>query len=215
VATGGLLALIAAVACHSALAQAPAAAPTDSARPLYGAADVRFMQGMISHHAQALAMVALIPDHTTRQDMRLLGKRIEISQRDEIGLMQHWLEDRHQEVPTVDAHHMASMPGMQMPGGMLMPGMLTPEQMDQLAKASGPQFDRLFLEGMIRHHQGALTMVSQLFGTNGAGQEAEAFRFASDVDADQRAEIRRMQAMLDAMTTEARGQKPEAGGSHP
>jgi uncharacterized protein (DUF305 family) len=215
VATGGLLALIAAVACQSALGQAPAAAPTDSVRPLYGAADVRFMQGMISHHAQALAMVALIPDHSTREDMRLLGKRIEISQRDEIGLMQRWLADRHQEVPTVDAHHMASMPGMQMPGGMLMPGMLTPEQMDQLAKATGPQFDRLFLEGMIRHHQGALTMVSQLFATNGAGQEAESFRFASDVDADQRAEIRRMQAMLDAMTTEARGQKPEARESHP
>lgn len=202
-ATGGLLAVIAVVAWHSASGQAPAASPTDSARPLYGAADVRFMQGMISHHAQALAMVALIRDHSTREDMRLLGKRIAISQRDEIGLMQHWLSDRHQEVPTVDAQHMTSMPGMPMKG-MLMPGMLTPEQMDQLAKATGPEFDRLFLEGMIRHHQGALTMVSQLFATNGAGQEAEAFRFASDVDADQRAEIRRMQAMLDAMTTEAK-----------
>ena len=156
------------------------------------------MQGMISHHAQALAMVALIPDRTTRQDMRLLGKRIEISQRDEIGLMQHWLEDRHQQVPTVDAHDMVSMPGMPMHGA-LMPGMLTDEQMAALAKAKGPEFDRLFLEGMIRHHQGALTMVSQLFGTKGAGQEAEAFRFASDVDADQRAEIARMQGLLNAM----------------
>jgi uncharacterized protein (DUF305 family) len=207
VATGGLLALIAVVLCRSASAQgAPAPPPADSPRPLYGAADVRFMQGMISHHAQALAMVALIPDHSSREDMRLLGKRIEISQRDEIGLMQHWLSDRHQAVPTVDAQHITSMPGMQMKG-MLMPGMLTPEQMDQLAKAKGPEFDRLFLEGMIRHHQGALTMVSQLFATNGAGQEAEAFRFASDVDADQRAEIRRMQAMLDAT--------PPAGAHHP
>jgi uncharacterized protein (DUF305 family) len=203
-ATRGLLAVFAVVLCRSASAQgAPAAPQTDSTRPLYGAADVRFMQGMIAHHAQALAMVALIPERTTRQDMHLLGKRIEISQRDEIGLMQHWLADRHQDVPTVDAQHMTSMPGMQMQG-TLMPGMLTPEQMAQLAKAKGPEFDRLFLEGMIRHHEGALTMVSQLFGTNGAGQEAEAFRFASDVDADQRAEIRRMQGMLNAMPAEAK-----------
>ena len=213
--TGGLLAVIAVVACHAASGQAPPASPTDSARPpLYGAADVRFMQGMITHHAQALAMVALIADHSTREAMRLLGKRIEISQRDEIGLMRHWLSgpspgsaDRGCPAYGVDARHADE-------GGMLMPGMLTPEQMDQLAKAKGPEFDRLFLEGMIRHHEGALTMVSQFFGTNGAGQEAEMFRFASDVDADQRAEIQRMRAMLDAMT-EARGQKPEARDSHP
>jgi uncharacterized protein (DUF305 family) len=213
--TLAVLAVIALVVCQPAYGQstpagarpgtggdssrAPASAPqSDGARPLYSPADVRFMQGMIAHHAQALAMVALIPPRTSRQDMHLLGKRIEISQRDEISLMQHWLEDRHQEVPKVDAHHVALMPGMQMQGA-LMPGMLTDEQMAQLAKATGPDFDRLFLEGMIRHHEGALVMVSHLFDTNGAGQEAEAFRFASDVDADQRAEIRRMRAMLDAM----------------
>jgi uncharacterized protein (DUF305 family) len=222
-ATLGALALAAVVVCQPASAQATAGGAradtspqashavavvpkSDSARrPLYVEGDVRFMQGMIAHHAQALAMVALIPDRTPRQDMHLLGKRIEISQRDEISLMQHWLEDRHQEVPKVDAQHMVSMPGMEM--GTLMPGMLTDEQMAQLAKASGPDFDRLFLEGMIRHHQGALVMVAHLFDTKGAGQEAEAFRFASDVDADQRAEIRRMQAMLDAM--------PATGTHHP
>jgi uncharacterized protein (DUF305 family) len=170
----------------------------------YGPADVHFMQGMIAHHAQALVMVALIPSHTTNQQIHLVGQRIEISQKDEIGLMQRWLGDRHEPAPTVDSNHVAHMPddqmaGMQMPGStsMMMPGMLTEAQLAQLAQAKGPAFDRLFLEDMIRHHEGALTMVAALLHTNGAGQDPEIFRFAADVDADQRAEIRRMHAMLD------------------
>jgi uncharacterized protein (DUF305 family) len=120
--------------------------------------------------------------------MRKLGLRIEVSQADEIKMMQHWLQARGQEVPGPHAMHMH--------GATLMPGMLTPEEMQRLAEAKGPEFDRLFLEGMIKHHGGALTMVHDLFATAGAGQESEIFGFASDVDADQRMEIDRMDAML-------------------
>jgi uncharacterized protein (DUF305 family) len=162
-------------------------------------ADVQFMQGMIAHHAQALAMVALIPDHTTRQELQLIGQRIKISQTDEISLMQHWLEDNHEPVPTVDAKDVAHMPGME-GMTMMMPGMLTPEQMTQLAQAKGPEFDRLFLQGMIRHHEGAIAMVQTLLATPGAAQRAAVFTFANDASADQRAEIKRMQSVLNTIT---------------
>jgi uncharacterized protein (DUF305 family) len=166
--------------------------------------DVQFMQGMIAHHAQALAMVALIAGHTTRPELQAIGLRIKISQQDEIAFMQRWLQDRHQVVPTIDANEVAHMPAMSMPGmqmsdgTMMMPGMMTPAQMTQLAAATGPAFDRLFLEGMIRHHEGALTMVKNLLATTGAAQAPEVFTFASDADADQRAEIKRMRSVLDA-----------------
>lgn len=189
----GLFAAGPAVAGSTAFAQAanaPASAPNDTA-------DVHFMQGMIMHHAQAIQMVSLIADHTTRPEMPLLGQRIAISQRDEIRMMRTWLQDHHETAPDTTGH-MAAMPGMAM-GDMLMPGMLTPAQMAALAAAKGPAFDRLFLQGMIHHHEGALAMVKRLFGTNGAAQTSEIFRFASDVDADQRAEIKRMQALLDGM----------------
>jgi uncharacterized protein (DUF305 family) len=172
-------------------------------------ADVAFMQGMIAHHAQALAMVALIHDHTTRPELQLIGQRIRISQQDEIAWMQHWLQNRHQTVPTIDSNdvaHMvgAPMPGMQMTGTtMMMPGMMTPQQMTALAQATGPAFDRLFLEGMIRHHEGAIAMVKDLLATPGAAQAPEVFTFASDADADQRAEIKRMRTVLDALTSGA------------
>lgn len=156
----------------------------------YTPADVAFMQGMIGHHAQALEMAALLPARTSREDMRLLARRIEVSQADEITMMQQWLEARRQKLPDAHAHHMR--------GATLMPGMLTAEEMDRLAGASGAHFDRLFLEGMIKHHEGALTMVHDLFSQDGAGQESEIFAFASDVDADQRMEIDRMRGMLGA-----------------
>jgi len=157
-------------------------------------ADIKFMQGMIGHHAQAIEMVALIPTHTTRDELRLLGQRIDISQRDEIQMMQDWLAARHQLVPGVNAIHQHD--------AALMPGMLTDDEMRRLADAKGPEFDRLFLEGMIKHHEGALTMVKNLFATPGAGQDVAIFSFASDVDADQRMEIERMGAMLDAILKE-------------
>ena len=152
------------------------------------AADVRFMQGMIHHHAQALDMTALVPTRTSTEDMKKLAQRIEISQADEIKMMQHWLEVHHQQVPSEHAHHMPRAP--------LMPGMLTPAEMEHLATLKGAAFDRQFLEGMIKHHGGALTMVQELFATPGAGQATEIFAFASDIDADQRMEIDRMGAML-------------------
>jgi len=160
----------------------------------YIGADIKFMQGMIGHHAQAVEMVALIPTHTTREDLRLLGQRIDISQNDEIKMMQQWLQARRQQVPGVNAIHMH--------GATLMPGMLTEEEMSRLSQAKGLEFDRLFLEGMIKHHEGALTMVRELFATPGAGQDVAIFSFASDVDADQRMEIERMGGMLDAILKE-------------
>jgi uncharacterized protein (DUF305 family) len=162
--------------------------------------DVAFMQGMIAHHAQALAMVALIPTHTTRQEIQLIGERIKISQQDEIALMQHWLQSHHEPVTVVDSNHIAHMPGME-GMTMMMPGMLTPDQMTQLAQAKGPAFDRLFLEGMIRHHEGAIKMVKDLLAIPGAGQAPEVFTFASGADADQRAEILRMRSVLNAITS--------------
>jgi uncharacterized protein (DUF305 family) len=160
-------------------------------RPRHTAADARFMQHMIGHHAQALEMTKLVPSRTRREDMRLLAQRIDVSQRDEIGLMRQWLQQRREEVPSPEAHHHAAMGH-----APLMPGMLTAAQLEQLTKASGTEFDRLFLENMIRHHEGALTMVKDLFATPGGMQETETYRFATDVEADQRAEIARMRALL-------------------
>ena len=151
------------------------------------------MQGMIMHHAQAVEMTALIDSHSQNKDLHSLGSRISRSQSDEIAMMKRWLTMRGE--PT--SHAMHSMPGMDMSSHqMLMPGMLTEKQMAALRKARGKEFDRLFLTGMIQHHNGALIMVKELFDTAGAGQDAELFNFATDVDSGQRAEIKIMQTML-------------------
>jgi uncharacterized protein (DUF305 family) len=156
-------------------------------------ADVKFMQDMIMHHAQAVEMTALIDSHSNNKELHTLGARISRSQADEIKFMQRWLATRG-EPAAPPMHH---MPGMDMSShSMLMPGMLTPKQMEALRKAKGAEFDRLFLEGMIQHHTGALTMVKDLFDTAGAGQDAELFNFTTEVDSGQRAEIRIMQTML-------------------
>lgn len=159
--------------------------------------DVQFVQGMIHHHAQALVMTALLPSRSQTEAMRLLAERITVSQRDEIGLMQRWLTTRHANVP----HPPVTLEQSDEHAGhaMMMPGMLSAEEIRQLAAASGVEFDRLFLTFMIRHHEGALTMVIDLFATPGAGQDSWIYQFASDVDADQRAEIARMRQMLAAM----------------
>ena len=155
-------------------------------------ADAQFMQGMIMHHAQAVEMTALIESSTQNKELRLLGARISHSQSEEIKFMKRWLETRGESTSLP----MPEMPGMDMSQPMLMPGMLTPKQMQALKKAKGAEFDRLFLTGMIQHHGGALIMVKDLFDTAGAGQDAELFNFATDVDSGQRAEIRIMQNML-------------------
>jgi uncharacterized protein (DUF305 family) len=155
----------------------------------YTADEARFMQRMIAHHAQALEMTALLAARTSREDMQLLGKRIDLSQADEIQMMREWLHVRG--VPLSSEH------GPHSHDGAVMPGMLTAEEMRRLADATGGEFDRLFLELMIKHHEGALIMVDELFATPGAGQQSEIFTFASDVEADQRIEIDRMSVMLE------------------
>jgi uncharacterized protein (DUF305 family) len=166
---------------------------TRAALPSHSQADTEFMQGMIMHHAQAVEMTTLIESHTQNKELRSLGARISRSQSDEIKFMKRWLTARGE--PTSLA--MPEMPGMDMSTHtMLMPGMLTAKQMDALKKAKGEEFDRLFLTGMIQHHNGALIMVKDLFENAGAGQDAELFNFATDVDSGQRAEIRIMQTML-------------------
>jgi uncharacterized protein (DUF305 family) len=154
------------------------------------------MTGMISHHAQAVLMGGWAPSHGASPALRALCERIDVGQRDEIAFMQRWLRERHEMVADADprGRTMAEMPGMDHP--MLMPGMLTPEQLAQLDHARGTEFDRLFLKFMIQHHQGAITMVEQLFSANGAAQDGYVFKFASDVNADQTTEIDRMNLML-------------------
>ena len=168
--------------------------------PPLSRADVEFMQGMIMHHGQAIEMTALIASHTENKDLQSLGARISRSQSDEITFMKRWLAARGELISTA----MPGMPDMDTQGHTmaLMPGMLTADQMVALRKAKGPEFDRLFLTGMIQHHHGALTMVKDLFDTAGAGQDAEMFDFATDADNSQRAEIKIMQSMLEKKTSE-------------
>jgi len=185
-----------------------AKAKADSARYPYTEADVNFMSGMISHHAQAIVMSGWAPSHEADASIRRLAERIINAQQDEIATMQRWLRDRQQPVPE------ASATGMKMKMGgveheMLMPGMLTEDQMRQLDQARGPEFDRLFLTFMIQHHRGAVSMVRDLFGSRGAGQDETVFKFANDVSVDQSTEIARMEKML-AASGSASSQQPTA-----
>jgi len=170
---------------------------SDSGRPAYTAADVHFMAGMIAHHAQAVLIAGWAPTHGAGPALRALCERIVVGQRDEIAAMQRWLRERHEPVPDADA------PGHTMPGmdhSMLMPGMLSDAQLAQLDSARGPDFDRLFLTDMIQHHRGALTMVRALVDTPRAARDGQLFQVASDISADQTAEIDRMTRMLDALS---------------
>lgn len=167
----------------------------DSLRSRYTEADVAFMAGMIHHHAQAIEMSRLAPTHTDNASLQTMAARIINAQHDEIATMQRWLRDRDQSVPEV---HISDA-GVMVHGAdhsMHMPGMLTPEQMEELRAARGTAFDRLFLRYMIQHHEGAVTMVRELFATDGAGQDQEAFKLAADIQADQSSEVARMELML-------------------
>lgn len=161
---------------------------SDLSQVQYTGADIKFMQGMIGHHAQALEMVELLKTRSASDDMKKLALRIELSQDDEIKMMQAWLDVRGQQVPNRNAMHVH--------GATLMPGMLSPDEMKQLGDATGAEFDRRFLQGMIKHHGGALAMVADLLASPGAAQDSEVFAFVSDVEADQRMEIDRMGTML-------------------
>ena len=201
-----LLVLSAGAACASgpraasaqATAPTPATAISDTAAHLYTAADIQFMDGMIAHHAQALLMAGWAPSHGASPTIRTLTSRIINAQTDEIVGMQKWLRDRHQPVPEPNPHGMMmNMGGMQ--HTMLMPGMLSEDQLKQLDAARSKDFDQLFLTFMIQHHQGAVTMVNDLFGTPGAAQDITVYKLASDISADQTTEIERMQKMLASM----------------
>ena len=182
----------------SASRTAPAQRPEVTGRLPHSPADVLFMAGMIPHHAQAIVMAGWAPTRSRDQGVKVLAERIVVAQRDEIGLIRQWLREVGEPVPPADAtHHRMTMNGME--HDMLMPGMLSPEEMKQLERSKSVEFDRLFLTFMIRHHEGALTMVKQLFASPGAAQDAVVFEFAGDVHADQEIEIERMQQMLDAL----------------
>ena len=173
----------------------PAPDTARAGRLPYSDADVEFMAGMIPHHAQAVIMAGWAPTHGARADVAVLCERIVVGQRDEIAMMQQWLGDRGLDVPdaTSTRHKMKMGDTVH---EMLMPGMLSDEEMAALDNARGPEFDRLFLEGMIKHHQGAIDMVDELFKSYGAAQDETVFKFASDVYADQGIEIDAMHEML-------------------
>jgi uncharacterized protein (DUF305 family) len=191
-----LLLAVATAACGAAPARGLHATPAGLGRLPYTDADVDFMAGMIPHHAQAVIMAGWAPSHGARTDVAILCERIVVAQRDEIGMMQTWLRDRGQFVPdATSTRHRMKMNGVE--HDMLMPGMLTDEEMAALDRARGAEFDRLFLVGMIKHHQGAIDMVDVLFKAYGAAQDETVFRFASDVYADQSIEIDRMNKMLE------------------
>ena len=190
-------------------------ANTTGQLPSRSQADVEFMQGMIMHHGQAVEMTALIASHTQTKELRTLGARISSSQTDEIKFMKRWLTARGEATSMpMSGTKDTSMKGMDMKAPAmkdmdmsghempLMPGMLTPAQMEALRNAKDGEFDRLFLAGMIQHHEGALTMVKDLFDTAGAGQDGELFDFATDADNTQRAEIRIMETMLEKKSPE-------------
>jgi len=171
----------------------------DSARMDYNAADVDFMTGMIAHHAQALVMAALAPTNGASRSVQTLCARIINAQRDEIATMQGWLRDRGQAVPEVEIHGLQLTIHGVAEHHKHMPGMLSQDQLDELGRARGPEFDRLFLRYMIEHHSGAVTMVDNLFAADGAAQGVLAFKLASDIQVDQRTEIARMRLMLESM----------------
>ncbi|MEO8030392.1 MAG: DUF305 domain-containing protein [Gemmatimonadota bacterium] len=183
-------------------AQGAAAAKPDG-RLAYVPADVTFMTGMIGHHAQAVLIGGWAPTHGASKSLQALCERIVVGQRDEILTMQTWLKDHHEPVPAVDPE-MGNMPGMDESG--LMPGMLSYEELHALDQARGTEFDRLFLTDMIKHHNGAITMVNTLFGTPGGGEEERMYKIASDIYADQTTEIDRMTKMLAALPQQGHGQ---------
>jgi uncharacterized protein (DUF305 family) len=171
-----------------------------AATPRADPADARFLSGMIHHHAQAIQMSEWSATHEASEQIRILSERIIVSQRDEIKLMQLWLSDHGEPAPEPSAKGQRMvMNGVE--HNMLMPGMLSEEQMAQLERARGREFDRLFLEFMIQHHRGAQKMVEDLFATHGGGVNDLIYKIASDTFADQGSEIDRMQRMLDAMGT--------------
>ena len=184
--------VLAIAALAAASRTAPAQMRAGGGRP-YSPADVHFMTGMIPHHAQAVLMAGWAATHGASPAVRALCERIVVAQTDEIAFMQRWLRERGEAVPDGGAGHAHA--------GPLMPGVLTAEQLAELDRARQAEFDRLFLTFMIQHHEGAITMVETLFGSHGAAQDEDIFKFAVDVNADQTSEIDRMHSMLAAQSS--------------
>jgi uncharacterized protein (DUF305 family) len=185
------MALAWAAACGGTRPQAPAPEiPVAAATNRHTAADVKFMQHMIVHHAQALEMAKLVPARSTRETMHQMAGRIDASQVAEIARMRQWLEARN--VPVADDRLHAGE-------HVHMPGMASADELARLESLRGSEFDLLFLELMIRHHEGALVMVRELFATEGAANEAGLYMMAASIDADQRAEIARMRGLLETL----------------
>ncbi len=169
-------------------------------------ADIAFMQHMIVHHAQAVEMVDLLLVRGANKSLQSLGKRISLSQADEIEMMRQWLRDHHQSTEMQMDHshmhhhgHESHTAKKTDPNDIpVMNGMLSPNQMKTLAKSTGKRFDYLFLTGMIHHHTGAVDMVGDLLAAGGAEQDPQLFDFVTDIDNSQRAEIKIMQQMLSA-----------------
>jgi uncharacterized protein (DUF305 family) len=192
----------AATAASGDLARTAQTPRVEGARRPYTAADVHFMSGMIGHHNQAIVMAAMAATHDASPQIRTLAARVVNGQQDEIAIMQQWLRDRGQPVP--QPHPSGTkviIDGVE--HGHPMPGMLTEEQMKQLDAARGREFDRLFLQFMIQHHRGAIAMVNELIGSQGAAQDETVFKLASDINVDQTTEIGRMQQMLVAILSES------------
>ncbi len=190
------LCMVLGAGCASAPSRGLHPTPPSLGQYPYSDADVDFMAGMIPHHAQAVIMAGWAPTHGARKDVAILCERIVVGQRDEIALMQQWLRERGLPVPdATSTRHKMKMNGME--HEMLMPGMLTDEEMAALDRTRGPEFDRLFLLGMIKHHQGAIDMVDVLLKSYGAAQDETVFKFANDVQADQSIEINVMKEMLE------------------
>jgi len=175
----------------------------ESSRTSFTKADVKFMTGMIAHHAQALVMSRLAPKNNASPEIQRLAARIINAQQDEISSMQQWLRDRDQPVPEIEIkglNLMIELNGKPYTMYKKMRGVLSQQQIEELAATKGSDFDRLFLKYMIEHHSGAVYMVENLFNTDGAAQDDQAFKLASDIQVDQRTEIDRMQQMLDQLT---------------
>lgn len=189
-----LLPLVVGVAC---VRPAAPPAPIGIAALKHTEADIHFMSGMIHHHAQAVQIAGWAASHGASAELVRLCERIVVAQTDEIAIMQNWLRSKGAPVPEATPGPMKmTMNGMS--HDMLMPGMLTADEVQALDAARGPEFDRLFLIGMIKHHEGAITMVEELYASPGAAQDETVFRFSSDVVADQTTEIRVMKQMLEA-----------------
>jgi len=169
---------------------------SDLAGISYSLGDIQFLRGMIPHHAQAKEMSALAQERTNNTTVLAVAARITLSQDDEISMMQGWLRDQGLDAPAEDVHHQ--------PGFERMKGMLSDEQMEELAASTGPEFNRLYLEYMIDHHQGALDMVEMLLGQRGSVQDPLLYEFTSDVTSDQTSEIERMDLLLASLNPDPR-----------